>query len=38
MKFKKYDHSIEEKQIYNFWEKKDLFKPAPTNQKKHFQW
>ena len=36
MEFKKYDHSIEEKQIYDFWEKKDLFKPKPNKSKKNF--
>ena len=34
MEFKKYDHSIQEKKIYNFWEKKDAFKPVPTKSKK----
>jgi len=34
MEFKKYDHSIQEKKIYNFWEKKDAFKPIPTKSKK----
>jgi valyl-tRNA synthetase len=36
MEFKKYDHSIQEKQIYDFWEKKDLFKPKPNKSKKNF--
>ena len=36
MEFKKYDHSVQEKQIYNFWEKKDLFKPVPNKSKKTF--
>jgi valyl-tRNA synthetase len=36
MEFKKYDHSIREKEIYNFWEKEDLFKPLPNKSKKTF--
>jgi len=36
MKFKKYDHSTQEQQIYDFWEKKDLFKPVPNKLKKTF--
>ena len=36
MEFKKYDHSVQEKKIYNFWEKKDLFKPAQSKSKKTF--
>jgi valyl-tRNA synthetase len=36
MEFKKYDHSIQEKKIYDFWEKKDLFKPVSTKSKKTF--
>jgi valyl-tRNA synthetase len=36
MEFKKYDHSVQEKKIYNFWEKKDLFKPIPNKSKKTF--
>ena len=36
MKFKKYDHSTQEQQIYDFWEKKDLFKPVPSKLKKRF--
>ena len=27
MEFKKYNHSIEEKKISDFWIKKNLFKP-----------
>ena len=34
MKFKKYVHSIQEKKIYDFWEKNSLFKPKKKNQKK----
>ena len=36
MEFKKYDHSIQEKKIYNFWEKKDLFKPKHNKSNKTF--
>ena len=36
MEFKKYNHSLQEKEIYNFWEKKDLFKPIPNKSKKLF--
>jgi len=36
MEFKKYNHSIEEKKIYDFWEKKNLFKPSTTKPKKTF--
>ena len=36
MEFKKYNHSIQEKEIYSFWEKKDLFKPKPNKSKKTF--
>ena len=36
MKSKKYDHSIQEKKIYSFWEKKNLFKPRPNKSKKTF--
>jgi len=36
MEFKKYDHSVQEEKIYNFWEKKDLFKPVPHKSKKKF--
>ena len=33
MEFKKYIHSIQEKKIYDFWEKKDLFKPISNKLK-----
>jgi len=36
MEFEKYDHSILEKKIYDFWEKKDLFKPVLKKSKKTF--
>ena len=36
MEFKKYDHLIREKQIYDFWENKDLFKPIRSQSKKTF--
>ena len=36
MKFKKYDHIIEEKKIYDYWEKKELFRPISTKSKKTF--
>jgi len=36
MEFKKYDHIIQEKKIYDFWEKKDLFKPIQKKNKKVF--
>jgi valyl-tRNA synthetase len=36
MKFTKYNHSIEEKKIYDFWEKNDLFKPRKKKLKKTF--
>ena len=36
MEFKKYDHTIQEKIIYDFWEKKGLFKPVASNSKKTF--
>ena len=36
MQFKKYDHNVQEKKIYNFWEKKELFKPIPSKSKKTF--
>jgi len=36
MEFKKYDHYVEEKKIYDFWEKKQLFKPRHTKSKKTF--
>ena len=36
MKFEKYDHSIQEKKIYDFWENKKLFKPINNNSNKKF--
>jgi len=36
MKFTKYNHSIQEKKIYEFWEKNNLFKPIPKKSKKNF--
>jgi len=36
MKFKKYNHFIIEKKIYDFWEKKDLFKAVLKKSKKTF--
>ena len=36
MQFKKYDHSIQEKKIYDFWERNYLFKPTPAKSKKTF--
>jgi valyl-tRNA synthetase len=36
MELKKYDHNIEEKQIYDYWEKKELFRPISTKSKKTF--
>ena len=36
MKFTKYNHSIQEKKIYNFWEKNSLFKPKEKKSKKTF--
>jgi valyl-tRNA synthetase len=38
MEFTKYKHSIQEKKIYDFWEKNNLFKPSSkkTNKKKTF--
>mgnify|MGYP003686508781 CR=1 FL=1 len=36
MEFKKYDHSVQEKEIYKLWEKKDLFKPIRNKSKKIF--
>jgi valyl-tRNA synthetase len=36
MDFTKYNHSIEEKNIYNFWEKNNLFKPISKKTKKNF--
>ena len=36
MKFTKYNHKIQEKKIYNFWEKNNLFKPSSKKKKKNF--
>ena len=36
MKFKKYDHTIQEQRIYNYWEVKNLFKPSSVKSKKTF--
>ena len=36
MEFTKYNHSIQEKKIYDFWEKKNLFKPSSKKSKKTF--
>ena len=36
MEFTKYNHSIQEKKIYDFWEKNDLFKPGTKKSKKTF--
>jgi len=36
MNFEKYNHSIIEKKIYNFWEKNNLFKPVSKKNKKTF--
>ena len=36
MDFTKYNHSIEEKNIYDFWEKNNLFKPSTQKAKKTF--
>ena len=36
MEFEKYDHSILEKKIYDFWEKKDSFKSVLKKSKKTF--
>ena len=36
MKFKKYDHSIQEKKIYDFWENKKLFSPLKTKNNRKF--
>ena len=36
MKFTKYNHTIQEKKIYEFWEKNNLFKPNPIKTKKTF--
>ena len=36
MEFTKYNHLIQEKKIYDFWEKNDLFKPSSKKLKKTF--
>ena len=36
MEFTKYNHLIEEKKIYDFWEKNDSFKPRAKKSKKTF--
>jgi len=36
MEFTKYNHSIQEKKIYEFWEKNNLFKPKTKKTKKTF--
>ena len=36
MEFTKYNHSIQEKKIYDFWEKNNLFKPSTQKAKKTF--
>jgi len=36
MEFTKYNHSIQEKKIYDYWEKKGLFKPNQKKIKKTF--
>ena len=36
MEFTKYDHSVTEKKIYNYWEKNDSFKPSSKKSKKTF--
>ena len=36
MEFTKYNHLIQEKKIYDYWEKNDLFKPASKKTKKTF--
>ena len=36
MEFTKYNHTIQEKKIYDFWEKNNLFKPKPKKSKKTF--
>ena len=38
MEFIKYNHSLQEKKIYDFWEKNNLFKPRLKKKKKHFLW
>ena len=36
MEFIKYNHSLQEKKIYDFWEKNNLFKPRLKKKKKTF--
>jgi valyl-tRNA synthetase len=36
MEFTKYNHLIQEKKIYDFWEKNNLFKPKSKKSKKKF--
>jgi valyl-tRNA synthetase len=36
MEFTKYNHSTQEKKIYEFWEKNNLFKPSSKKSKKTF--
>ena len=36
MEFEKYDHSVQEKKIYDFWESKNLFKPLKQKSNKKF--
>jgi len=36
MEFTKYNHAIQEKKIYDFWEKNSLFKPSSKKLKKTF--
>jgi valyl-tRNA synthetase len=36
MEFEKYDHSIQEKKIYDFWENKKLFSPLKTKNNRKF--
>ena len=36
MKFTKYNHTTQEKKIYDFWEKNNLFKPKSNKSKKTF--
>ena len=36
MEFTRYNHSVQEKKIYDFWEKNHLFKPSTKKSKKTF--
>ena len=36
MEFTRYNHSVQEKKIYDFWEKNHLFKPSTNKSKKTF--